>query len=179
MNHLPTPASRRYVVMGVSGCGKSAVGKLLAQRLGVDYVEGDDDHPPENIAKMAAGRALDDVDRYDWLARLRDRIADARSAHRSLVLTCSALKHAYRDLLRQGDSALVFLHLDGSRALIATRMAARANHFMPSTLLESQFRDLQPLRETETGSRFDIDKPEAAIVDDMLAWMDARLPHPG
>lgn len=160
--------------MGVSGCGKSAIGKLLAQRLGVAYVEGDDEHPPANIAKMVAGISLGDEDRQEWLLRLRARIAEAREHDSSLVLTCSALKRRYRDLLRQGDPGLVFLHLEGTPALIAQRMATRKGHFMPRSLLQSQFRDLQVLQKTELGSRFEIDQPESAIVDDIIEWINIR-----
>ncbi|MGI4850275.1 MAG: gluconokinase [Janthinobacterium lividum] len=172
---LQRPA-RRFVVMGVSGCGKSAIGKLLAKQLGVTYVEGDDAHPPANIAKMASGTALDDDDRRAWLLQLQGRLRHAHEQGESMVLSCSALKLSYRDLLREGDPALVFLHLDGSPALIAERMAARKHHFMPPSLLQSQFRDLQPLQQTELGSRFDIDRSETAIVADMLGWIASRFP---
>ena len=120
----------RWVVMGVSGCGKSAVGKLLADALHVPYVEGDEVHSPENVAKMAAGIPLDDADRAGWLAALRERIATARAQGSGLVVSCSALKRAYRDVLREGDPALRFIHLDGPRAVLESRLQ-RPGHFMP------------------------------------------------
>jgi gluconokinase len=133
-------STRRWVVMGVSGCGKSDVGQRLATALNVPFIEGDQWHSAANVAKMAAGIPLTDADRADWLA----------------VLSCSALKRQYRDLLREGDPNLFFVELDGSRALIEQRMAARKGHFMPTSLLDSQFRDLEPLQAGEQGLRVPI-----------------------
>ena len=161
-----TPAVR-WVVMGVSGCGKSAVGSLLASALGVPYVEGDDVHPPENVAKMAAGIALDDADRACWLDALRQRIATAHAQGSGLVVSCSALKRSYRDLLRGGDPALRFAHLDGPRELLERRMQ-RPGHFMPPSLLDSQLRTLQPLEPDEAGIVLDISQPLAALVEQIL-----------
>jgi gluconokinase len=152
----PTGAGGRYVVMGVSGCGKSEIGQRLAQRLGSAYVEGDAFHPAANVAKMSAGTPLDDNDRAGWLAVLRDRIAEARSQGVGLVLSCSSLKRHYRDLLRSGDPDLTFIHLHGERALISARMQARPGHFMPPALLDSQLRDLEPLQADERGFQVDI-----------------------
>ncbi len=155
---------RRWVVMGVSGCGKSEMGRRLADALGIAYAEGDDDHPPENVAKMAAGTPLTDIDRRDWLLLLQSRIAAAAARNEGLVLSCSSLKRRYRDLLRAGDPALVFVHLHGDRALIAQRMHQRPGHFMPPALLESQLRDLEPLQADEAGIVLDIaDTPEQLI----------------
>lgn len=156
------PAAR-WVVMGVSGCGKSAVGSLLAEALKVPYVEGDDVHPPENVAKMAAGIPLNDADRAGWLAALRARIATARAQGGGLVVSCSALKRAYRDLLREGDPALRFAHLHGPREMLARRMQ-RPGHFMPPSLLDSQLRTLQPLQPDEAGIVLDIGQPLAVLV---------------
>ena len=160
------PAAR-WVVMGVSGCGKSAVGSALAGALGVPYVEGDDVHPPENVAKMAAGIPLDDADRAGWLAALRARIATARAQGGGLVVSCSALKRAYRDLLREGDPALRFAHLHGPREVLARRMQ-RPGHFMPPSLLDSQLRTLQPLQPDEAGIVLDIGQPLAVLVAQIL-----------
>ena len=160
------PAAR-WVVMGVSGCGKSAVGSLLAEALKVPYVEGDDVHPPENVAKMAAGIPLDDADRAGWLAALRARIATARAQGGGLVVSCSALKRAYRDLLREGDPALRFAHLHGRREVLARRMR-RPGHFMPPSLLDSQLRTLQPLQPDEAGIVLDIGQPLAVLVAQIL-----------
>lgn len=146
----------RWVVMGVSGCGKSTVGQALAQELGVPFVEGDQFHPAANVAKMSAGMPLDDADRAGWLLALKAQIREARERGTGLVLSCSALKRRYRDLLRQGDPALRFAHLDGPRELIAARMQARAGHYMPPALLDSQLRDLEALQSDEAGVLLDI-----------------------
>ena len=161
-----TPAVR-WVVMGVSGCGKSAVGSLLASALGVPYVEGDDLHPPVNVAKMASGSALDDADRAGWLDALRQRIATARAQGSGLVVSCSALKRSYRELLRGGDPALRFAHLDGPRELLERRMQ-RPGHFMPPSLLDSQLRTLQPLQPDEASIVLDIRQPLAVLLEQIL-----------
>ena len=142
------------VIMGVSGGGKSTVAGLLAGRLGWDFAEGDDMHPAANIAKMAAGQPLTDDDRWPWLARVADWIREHTAAHRPGVVTCSALKRTYRDVLR-GD-AVVFVYLAGSRELIARRLATRHEHFMPSTLLDSQFGALEPPGPDEHAITVDI-----------------------
>jgi len=157
-------APMRWVVMGVSGCGKSAVGSRLAARLQVDYIEGDALHPAQNVAKMAAGQPLDDDDRAGWLAALRERIAEAHRNGQGLVVSCSALKRSYRDLLRQGDPALRFAHLDGPRAVLESRVSNRPGHFMPASLLDSQLATLQPLQPDEAGLLLDIRQPLATLV---------------
>eukprot|EP01133_Synstelium_polycarpum_P007002 gene7002-8133_t len=161
------PSAARWVVMGVSGCGKSAIGSALAGALGVPYVEGDDVHPPENVAKMAAGIPLDDADRAGWLDALRERIAAASDRGSGLVVSCSALKRAYRDVLRRGDPALRFAHLDGPREVLERRMQ-RPGHFMPPSLLDSQLHTLQPLQPDETGIVLDIRQPPAVLVGQIL-----------
>lgn len=163
MNALLTPT---WVVMGVSGCGKSSVGLRLAQALDVPFMEGDDFHTLNNIAKMSAGIALTDADRADWLRALRDQIAAATAG--GVVLSCSALKRRYRDVLREGDSRLRFAHLDGSRELIAARLGARKGHYMPSSLLDSQLRDLEPLQADEAGLRLDVSLTPDELVDAIL-----------
>ncbi|MGX9714044.1 gluconokinase [Janthinobacterium lividum] len=164
---MRTGAPARWVVMGVSGCGKSAVGSLLASTLGVPYVEGDDVHSPENVAKMAAGIPLDDADRAGWLAALRERIATASAQGDGLVVSCSALKRAYRDVLREGDPALRFVHLDGPRAVLESRLQ-RPGHFMPASLLDSQLATLQPLQADEAGIVLDIRQPLAVLLGQIL-----------
>ena len=134
---------RRVVVMGVSGCGKSTLGSALAQKLGWAFVEGDSQHSPQNVAKMASGQPLNDDDRAGWLLRLSGLLAQARERDQGLVMSCSALKRSYRDILRQGDAGLLFVHLQGEAALIANRLADRPGHYMPASLLHSQFADLQ------------------------------------
>ncbi len=129
------------VVMGVSGAGKSTVGGLIAERLGLSFRDADDFHPPANIAKMSAGQPLTDDDRGPWL----DAIGAHLSAHRATgaVVTCSALKRAYRDRLRDAAPGLRFVYLHGPQALIAERQAARQGHFMPASLVASQFATLE------------------------------------
>lgn len=170
----PSEAGERLIVMGVSGSGKSSVARLLAERLGVDYIEGDDDHPPQNIAKMEAGEPLDDADRQGWLTILKDRLRHTASEKRSLVLTCSALKRRYRDLLRKGDPQLIIIYLHGDRDLIASRMAARSRHFMPSSLLDSQFRDLEPPGDDERTIRLDVRHTPEALVEQAIRQLRQR-----
>ncbi len=146
----------RIVVMGVSGCGKSTVGRLLADDLGLDYIEGDDLHPPENVARMAAGVALTDADRQGWLQALARRLADARANGRGLVLSCSSLKRSYRDILRMGSPDVRFIHLHGARELLMARMAARPGHYMPPSLLDSQLATLELPGADEEALSFDI-----------------------
>ncbi|TDC78495.1 gluconokinase [Streptomyces hainanensis] len=148
--------------MGVAGSGKTTVGELLAARLGVTYAEADDFHPPANIAKMSAGTPLDDDDRAPWLDAIGAWAHD--HAAEGGVVSCSALKRAYRDRLRAAAPGLFFVHLAGDRALVGARMAARAGHFMPTALLDSQFAALQPLADDEAGVAVDIAGGTEAIV---------------
>ena len=163
-------ASRiRWVVMGVSGCGKSTVGLHLADARGDVYVEGDAFHPPANVAKMSAGQPLNDDDRSDWLRALKGQIRAAREEGLGLVLACSALKRSYRDLLREADPALRFAHLQGPRELIAERLSARTDHYMPPLLLDSQLAALEPLAQDEQGIALDIRHAPAQLVQEILA----------
>ncbi|WUH94282.1 gluconokinase [Streptomyces sp. NBC_00433] len=162
------PAPRPViVVMGVSGSGKTTVGGLLAERLGVPYAEADDFHPPANIAKMAAGHPLDDADRAPWLAAIGAWIAGR--GDRGGVVSCSALRRRYRDLLRSDAPTVFFLHLDGPVELIAARLAARMQHFMPPGLLESQLEALEPLDPDEAGAVIAIDGGPQQITERALA----------
>ncbi|MER5769400.1 gluconokinase [Streptomyces sp. NPDC001985] len=142
------------VVMGVAGTGKTTIGPLLAKALDVPYAEGDDFHPPANIAKMSAGTPLDDSDRWPWL----DAIGQWAHSRQGLggVVSSSALKRSYRDRLRAAAPDAVFLHLTGDRALIERRMSGRTGHFMPTALLDSQIATLQPLQEDEAGVSVDV-----------------------
>lgn len=142
------------VVMGVSGAGKTTVGRLLAERLGLPFADADDFHPPSNVARMAAGVALTDADRQPWLHAIGRWIAAQDRA--GGVVTCSALKRSYRDLLRAHCSAIFFLHLDGTREALAARMDRRTEHFMPPSLLDSQLADLEPLEPDERGGTLDV-----------------------
>jgi gluconokinase len=130
--------------MGVSGSGKSTVGRLLAEQLGWEFQDGDGFHPPANVAKMQAGIPLNDGDRQPWMERMRDWMRAKHSTGNSAVLACSALRERYRDILLRGEPWVRFVHLQGSRELIAARMAARKGHFMPVTLLDSQLATLEP-----------------------------------
>jgi carbohydrate kinase (thermoresistant glucokinase family) len=136
------------VVMGVSGAGKSTVGAVLAERLGWAFEDGDAFHPPANVEKMRAGTPLTDEDRWPWLRALTARIGEARVSGQGVVIACSALKRAYRDVLRDGKGDVRFLHLTGEPALIMARQAARQGHYMPASLVASQFATLE-LPETE------------------------------
>jgi gluconokinase len=160
------------VVMGVSGSGKSTVGRLLAERLGVPYAEADDFHPAANIAKMSAGHPLNDADRAPWLDAIAAWIAER--GDRSGVVSCSALRRRYRDRLRADAPGLFFLHLDGSAELIASRLAARMRHFMPSGLLASQLEALEPLDADEEGAMVSITGGPQDIVERALAALPPR-----
>lgn len=150
----------RIIIMGVSGCGKSSVGEGLAARLGLTYRDGDDLHPPQNVEKMRVGIPLTDTDRWPWL----DRVAQVLATEAPVIVGCSALKRAYRDRLRAGAGGPVqFLHLTGSRDLIASRMAARTGHYMPPSLLDSQFAALE-VPGPDEALAIDIDQPLEAIV---------------
>ena len=132
-----------YVVMGVSGSGKTLIGSALARSLGVKFVEGDDFHPEENVKRMASGIALTDEDRAPWLRSIAARLRAAKDAGTGLVVSCSALKRSYRDLLRAEAGDVRFIFLKGARALIAQRLATRSGHYMPASLLDSQFAALE------------------------------------
>ncbi|WP_035861403.1 gluconokinase, GntK/IdnK-type [Cryptosporangium arvum] len=152
--------------MGVTGCGKSTVGKLLAERLGVDFAEGDDLHPQANIDKMTAGHPLTDEDRWPWLAKIADWLAD--HAAEGGVIPCSSLKRSYRDRLRQGAPDVWFLHVDVDRDTIVKRVSERKGHFMPATLVDSQFATLEPLVADEAGAPIDGTQTPEEIVEDAL-----------
>lgn len=132
------------VFMGVSGCGKSTVAALHAKATGATLIEADDFHPPANVEKMRSGSPLTDADRAGWLSAMVARIAEGRARGEAMVITCSALKRAYRDRLREADPGLIFIHLTGSRELLAARIGARKGHFMPPGLLDSQLDALEP-----------------------------------
>ena len=159
---------RVYLLMGVSGSGKTAVGELLASRIGASFVDSDDLHPPENKAKMSAKIPLTDDDRWPWLQRLRRDVIDATPSGSVCVLACSALKPAYRSLLMQGLTDVRLIYLRGSFELISARLAGRKGHFMPPDLLRSQFATLEEPG-PEEGVAVDIDGTVEEIVDRILA----------
>lgn len=156
----------KIVVMGVSGAGKSTIGKGVADALDASFVDADDLHPAVNVAKMTAGIPLTDADREPWLRTVGRTLAGGGDA--GMVVACSALKRAYRDLIRREAPGTVFAELDGTRDLLEERMI-RPGHFMPASLLDSQLATLEPLQPDEAGLRLDIAEPEsqlvAAIVD--------------
>lgn len=162
----------QIVIMGVSGSGKTTVATLLAQRLGCASVEADDFHSETSIAKMASGQPLNDADRWPWLQRLAAWMRERELEGRSSVVTCSALKRAYRDLLCGSSGNVVFIHLDGSRDLLAERLNARKGHFFPPSLLDSQLATLEPLGADERGAVFDVSEPLDALVSGVLAQLE-------
>lgn len=168
-----SPSVQIAVVMGVSGSGKTTVGRIIAERLGWTFAEGDSLHPPENVAKMASGHALDDADRWPWLQRVRAWIDEQVAAGRSGVVTCSALKRSYRDLLSRDRPEVVFVHLAGTAEQISERLVPRHGHFMPAALLDSQFRDLQPLGADENGIEVDVAGTAESIADSAVRQLTA------
>lgn len=167
-----------YVVMGVCGAGKSLIGEQFARELGVEFVEGDALHPPENVKRMAAGIPLTDDDRHGWLLAIATRIRDARGAGVGLVVSCSALKRKYRDLLRSaGDPNVRFIYLAGTRELLAERLSARRGHFMPPSLLDSQLATLEEPTPGEHAWMFDITKTPDAIVADLMTRATSSPPE--
>ncbi|MBO0984786.1 gluconokinase [Rathayibacter sp. SD072] len=164
MSQPLTAPVRAIVVMGVSGSGKSTVAALLAGFLHWSFLEGDDLHPRSNVEKMAAGTPLTDVDRGPWLAEIAREVDERIANGRPVVVTCSALRRSYRDILRRDD--LVFVHLAGSKEVVADRLASRLDHFMPAALLDSQFGLLEPLGDDERHIAVDVGRaPEEEIAE--------------
>lgn len=155
----------KLVIMGVSGCGKSTVGAALAKALDATYVDGDDLHTPQNIAKMNTGTPLHDTDRWPWLDRVGDALA---SRQETTIIGCSALKRAYRDRIRaKVGEPVLFIHLSGTREEIARRMRNRPGHFMPASLLDSQFAALEEPRLDEYAVTVAINQPLAEILQNL------------
>jgi gluconokinase len=163
------------VVLGVSGSGKSTVAGLGAGRLGWDLGEGDDLHPAANVEKMATGQPLTDDDRWPWLDLVATWIRRHTAAHQPAIITCSALKRSYRDRLR--DPNVIFVHLAGSRDQIGRRMAARIDHFMPTTLLDSQISTLEPLEPDENALIVDVGRDATEVAQEIIDRLD--LPAQG
>jgi gluconokinase len=160
------------VVMGVSGSGKTTVGKLLAERLGWPYAEADEFHSQANVAKMAAGHPLTDEDRKPWLDAIGRWIDERRAAHEPGVVSCSALKRAYRDLLRDGRPEVRVVFLKGSRDVIGRRLVARHGHFMPATMLDSQFEALEEPTPDEHAAVVSVDATPGEIVDEVVRVLE-------
>ena len=162
--------------MGVSGCGKSTVGALLAQRLHCEFLEGDALHPARNVARMAAGVALTDDDRHDWLQALARHLKTAHDANQALVVSCSALKRSYRDRLRSASAGLAFVHLLGSPALLGQRLAARTGHYMPASLLASQLETLEAPGGDERAITLDAGLTPDHIAEQAATWLGLATP---
>jgi gluconokinase len=161
------------VVMGVSGSGKSTIADRLAAKLGWRYEDGDQFHPPANVAKMRAGHPLTDEDRWPWLQAIADEIDRLEAAGQRVVVACSALKRAYRKILVHGRDDIRIVFLDGTQELIAARLVARKGHFMPPELLASQFKTLEPPQPDERPITVSIDASVEAVVDDIIRQMKA------
>lgn len=169
--------THRILVMGVSGSGKTHIGKMLASRLEAEFIDGDDYHSSSSIAKMSRGQPLNDDDRQEWLETLAGLFASYRERGVSVVIGCSALKHRYRDILRTGDPSLAILYLRGSRDVLLERLGQRSSHFFKgSRMLDSQLGDLEPPDESEAHG-LDIALPPQRIVSDFLQWLTAA-PRP-
>ena len=161
--------------MGVSGCGKSSVGAALGDHYAVPFLDGDDFHPAANVEKMRAGHPLTDDDRWPWLDILGGALSTGAAENGRVFAACSALKRSYRDALTNAaGEAVLFIHLDGSRDLIAGRMAARENHYMPTALLDSQIATLEPVSADETAARISIDQSLQAICAEAIGVIAAR-----
>lgn len=159
--------------MGVSGAGKTEIGSRFARALGVDFVEGDAYHPPANIEKMAAGTPLTDDDREGWLHAIGERIRRANDSGHGVVVSCSALKRSYRDVIRAEAGAVKFIFLRGERDLISGRLRSRQGHFMPISLLESQLATLEEPTTDEDVWAIDIGKPPKEIVASLVSRASA------
>jgi gluconokinase len=167
------------VLTGVSGAGKTTIGELLARRLGWTFQEGDALHPARNIAKMKAGVALTDVDRAPWLDAIAARIDDLVAAGQSAVITCSALKRAYRAVLARGRPQVRFVFLAGKVSTLEARVAGRRGHFMPASLLASQLATLEPPLPSEHAIEIDIDQGVDAQVSEIVAALETPTPGHG
>jgi len=162
------------VVMGVSGAGKSTVGRRLAAALSVPFCDGDDLHPPANIAKQSAGIPLVDADRFPWLDRIGGRLAEA-AAGQGIVVACSALRRSYRDRLRGWAPELLIVHLTARPTLLRERTEQRAGHFMPPALLPAQLATLEPPGADEAAVSIDVGAPVAQVVETAHAWVQQRI----
>jgi carbohydrate kinase (thermoresistant glucokinase family) len=162
------------IVMGVSGSGKSTIGALLAKALGWPFADADGFHPAANVAKMAAGQPLTDEDRGPWLDAIAAHLGASRTAGQPVVVACSALRRAYRERLRAGHGDLIFLHLAGAPAVIAARQAARQGHFMPPSLMASQFATLEDPAEEADAVTVSVQASPHEVVGNILSSLGER-----
>ena len=167
------PSTTTLVVMGVSGSGKTTTALELVRLLGWDYAEGDDFHPAANVEKMRSGHPLTDDDRWPWLRSLAAWIGGHEQEGRPAIVTCSALKRSYRDLLRDGHPSVFFVHVSGSAALLHERVENRQGHYMPPALLDSQLETLEPLEPDEPGIRVSAEGAPAAVAEHVLEALRA------
>ena len=167
-----SPATTSIVVMGVSGSGKSTVAAGLVERLGWEFAEGDDFHHRENVEKMRSGLPLDDEDRWPWLRSLAAWIGEREQAGTNVVVTCSALKRSYRDVLRDGHPSVWFAHVAADAGLIRERLQQRTGHYMPSSLLDSQVTTLEPLQADEPGASISGAGDPAHVVSELLTALE-------
>ncbi|GAA4326537.1 gluconokinase [Klenkia terrae] len=173
----PRPAPVSVVVMGVSGTGKTTVGVGIAEALGCDFVEGDDLHPAANVEKMRSGTPLTDEDRWPWLRAVAGRVGEHEAAGTDLVITCSALRREYRDLLRDGHPSVWFAHIDTPREVLEQRLRERKGHYMPGSLLDSQLATLEPLADDEPGHAYTGQGSAQQTVDGLLAELADERPR--
>jgi len=167
----PDAAARVIVVMGVSGAGKTTVGRLLAERLGWHFADADDHHPPENVRKMASGIPLSDEDRIPWLERLHELTRQHLASGHSLVLACSALRSSYREALAADETRISFVYLHGSFDLIHSRLTERSDHYMPKELLRSQFETLEPPTDTLA---VEVSPPPEELVTQIISRLELQ-----
>jgi gluconokinase/shikimate kinase len=171
---LSTQKPQVLVLMGVSGCGKTTVAAILAGRLSWPFEEGDALHPPANIAKMEAGHPLTDEDRAPWLRKVADWVDERIAAGEHGLITCSALKRSYREVINRRGAGVVFVYLHGSRETIASRLMARHGHFMPPSLLDSQFADLEEPAADEPAIRVDIGPAPSALAQTIIETLGLK-----
>jgi gluconokinase len=160
-----------FIIIGVSGCGKTTIGSLLAAQLNCPFYDGDDFHPPQNVAKMASGTPLNDADRAPWLRRLHDLLAEHLAQGETAVLACSALKKKYRDLLREENENVQFIYLHGDFDLIWQRMSARQGHYMKADMLQSQFDTLE-IPGSDEALTIHIDQKPDDIMAEIMGQID-------